>query len=493
LWPGPPPSAGLLAEWIAAATGGPTSLPRAQLQASTAEASQVAAAHGVFHWELVFPEVFLDERGHPAADAGFDAVIGNPPWDMLRADTGSSAERSSTRASTAILLRFCRASYRHQGHGHSNSYQLFTERALQLAKAGGRIGLILPSGIATDHGSAALRRHLFDRSTIDAWLGFDNRSRIFPIHRSMRFVVLSTTNAGSTEALRFHAGLVDAETIDREAAAPLTIARTRLEAWSPQHLTVPEIGSAAALAIVTNIFDRVPALGDVRGWQARFGRELNATDDRPHFVRIRKPSRSLLPVIEGKHLAPFHVEAERSEFAIPARTAMSLLQPAQFDRSRIAYRDIASATNKLTLIAAMLPRGTVSTHTVFCLKSPMEERDQWCLLALMNSLVANYLVRLQVTTHGTTALMSRLPVPKPASASREFDSLATLALTLAQTGIAEPSDDYATLNSIAASLYGVSRDEYEFILDSFPLISKPQRDLCAKAFTESQNNGNTDL
>lgn len=33
-----------------------------------------------FHWELEFPEVFYDERGNRKADAGFDAVIGNPPY-----------------------------------------------------------------------------------------------------------------------------------------------------------------------------------------------------------------------------------------------------------------------------------------------------------------------------------------------------------------------------------------------------------------------------
>ena len=43
--------------------------------------------------------------------------------------------------------------------------------------------------------------------------------------------------------------------------------------------------------------------------------------------------------------------------------------------------------------------------------------SQYCLLALLNSLVANYLVRLQVTTHVTTALMARLPVPRPAGAT----------------------------------------------------------------------------
>ena len=101
-----------------------------------------------------FPEVFFDPNGQLAPNGGFDAVIGNPPWALLPASAG----------------------YRHRTSGHLNSYQLFLDRALQLTRPGGRIGLILPSGIATDHGSAALRRHLFDRTSIDTWIGFDNRA-----------------------------------------------------------------------------------------------------------------------------------------------------------------------------------------------------------------------------------------------------------------------------------------------------------------------------
>ncbi|MEP6782468.1 MAG: hypothetical protein ABI983_02295, partial [Acidobacteriota bacterium] len=128
----------------------------------------------------------------------------------------------------------------------------------------------------------------------------------------------------------------------------------------------------------------------------------------------------------------------------------------------------------------------------FCLKSPIDERDQWCLLALLNSLVANYLVRLQVTTHVTTALMARLPVPRPRDESPEFKALQTLARSLAHIGIADPSEDYAALNSLAAHLYGISPEQYAFILDTFPLISKSQRHLCLKAFTESRQHRSTD-
>src|SRR5262249_13483893 len=44
-------------------------------------ASEQAAAQRFFHWDLEFPEVFFDRHGQPLGErAGFDAVIGNPPY-----------------------------------------------------------------------------------------------------------------------------------------------------------------------------------------------------------------------------------------------------------------------------------------------------------------------------------------------------------------------------------------------------------------------------
>ena len=111
----------------------------------------------------------------------------------------AARDRSSSNADASVTaaLAFCRRRVYRIRAGIRTATSCFVDRALQLARPGGRVGLILPSGIATDHGSAALRRHLFDRTSIDTWLGFDNRGRIFPIHRSVRFVVLATTNGGS--------------------------------------------------------------------------------------------------------------------------------------------------------------------------------------------------------------------------------------------------------------------------------------------------------
>ena len=82
------------------------------------------------------------------------------------------------------------------------------------------------------------------------------------------------------------------------------------------------------------------------GWNARFGRELNATEDRPRFVPLGSRAK-LLPIVEGKQLSPF----QDRPLAVDPRASRSTTA----SRTRIAYRDVASATNKLTLIAAMLP------------------------------------------------------------------------------------------------------------------------------------------
>ena len=467
LWPGAAaPSPGVVSEWIAAATGAPTTLPASQLRTSLQRVRDVAALHSAFHWELAFPEVFFDAAtGRIAPDAGFDAVIGNPPWSIVRASKG----------------------YRTHTTGHPNSYQLFLDRSLQLVKGGGRIGLVLPSGIATDHGSGALRRRLLERTSIDTWIGFDNRCRIFPVHRSVRFVVLATTNSGSTETLRFRCGLTDVSELHRDDP-PLSLSRSRIESWSPDQLSIPEVTNPMALGILSAVADRIPALSDPQGWDVRFGRELNATDDKAQFVRLGSRS-GLLPIVEGKQLSPFQVDISRSTHGVAAAPS----------EQRIAYREVASATNRLTLIAAMLPANVISTHTVFCLKTRLDDESQWCLLGLLNSLVANYLVRLSVTTHVTAAQMSRLRVPRPRVDCNAFSELANLSRALASTGIENNLAPYARLNALTARLYGLSRDEDAFVVDTFPLVPKPTRDRCLSVWsndnshgiTEPQKHGNT--
>ena len=495
-------SAGVYADLLGSLTGGRATLAARHSDHVLQRAGTISATHHFFHWELEFPEVFFTDDGRRDPRGGFDVVIGNPPWDVLRADTGTQAERERSRRDGTAHVRFFRESriYQHQSGGHANRYQLFLERALQLTRPAGRIAMIVPSGLATDHGSAPLRRELFNSVQIDRLIGFDNRHAIFPIHRDVKFLLLTGTKGASTERLTCTFGqtqaawldqLPDAAADDPPSARVIVLPRSLIERWDPAHLALPLLPRAIDLAVLSSVTSTIPMLSDSQGWAMTFGRELNATEDRPHFVsRDTRYARDLLTIVQGKHLEPFRLMSHASALAIRAKDAASLVDANRtFLRSRLAYRDVASATNRLTLIAARLPVGVISTHTVFCSKTALGDEAQYCLLALLNSLVANYLVRLQVTTHVTTALMARLPVPRPAAASSDFRELASLARSLERTGVAGHDDSYARVNTIAARLYGLSHPHYEHVVSTFPLLSQDLRTLCIgdhKRATETQ-------
>jgi hypothetical protein len=469
----------------------------AHVSAPLRDAAEVTAGRErFFHWPLEFPEVFYAPDGQPLAHPGFDVVVGNPPWEMLRGDAGTGDERRAAAHASSQLIRFARGSgvYTLQGDGHANLFQLFVERSLSLVRRGGRVGLLLPSGFATDHGCAALRRQLLDRTGVDAWVSVENRDALFPIHRGLKFVLLCASAAGSTAALPFRSGVRSAEALDRmpdrgpdpEAVA---IPRTVLERLSGPQTAIPEIRSGEDLALVARLTFAHPALGDADGWNVRFGRELNATEDRRHFVERLLPAEAggqkrLYPIVEGKQIQPFAVDVSASRLAVPAVVAGRLLDPERtFGCARLAYRDVSSATNRLTLIAAILPAGVVTTHTLFCLKDPPDVASQRVLCGLLNSFVANYLVRLRVTTHVTTTIVDRLPVPRPARGTPAFLELASLSAVLAR----QPDDAEATvrLQAAAARLYGLSAAEFQLVLDSFPLVDPGVRQHCLDCLASS--------
>jgi Eco57I restriction-modification methylase len=446
---------------------------------------EIAAQRRFFHWELEFPEVFFDAGGGRRAGAGFDAVIGNPPWDMVRADAGSADTRAAARGGLASLVRFSRDAgvYSAQSNGHANRYQLFVERAIDLARSGGRLGLVLPSGAATDGGSACLRRRLLSRCDVDAIVGLDNHRGVFPIHRSVRFLLLTATAGAPTRTIACRLGESDAAALEaigdeRDTASfPVRITPAFLERVSGEDVTIPWLVHPIDATIVERAAAVFAPLGHGDGWAARFGRELNASDDRDAF----RPPGNGLPVVEGKQIAPFRVDLASARYSIGEREAARRLAGSRHHHSRLAYRDVAGATNRLTLIAAVLPANCVSTHTLFCLRTPLPPAAQHGLCGLFNSLVVNYLVRLRVSTHVTTGLVERLPVPRIDDAPGAWKEIAAMAGRLATRPDAVIM---ARLQARVAHRYQLSRVEFEHVLATFPLIAASERDRALRAFVE---------
>jgi hypothetical protein len=491
---GPPPTPAVFNDLCDGVLRGRTSLPSRAAASWQERAHAIACARRFLHWELEFPEVFFDDEGRRRADAGFDAVIGNPPWDMVRGDSGEDTRRRERRADARQLLDFARGSglYAVDARSHVNRYQLFVERALRLVRPGGRLGLVLPGGLASDAGSAPLRRHLFDRARVDTIVGLDNRNGIFPIHRSVRFVLLTATAGAATDRITTRFGVSDPDTRDddREGGGGVSVSRAFLARVSGEDdLAIPELTTAMDLRIVEKITAAHAWLSSSDGWHVHFGRELNASDDRD-ALQPATGARDARPVLEGKQIAPFRVSLDGCTTELRPGTERTRHVPR---RARLAYRDVASATNRLTLIAAIVPARAVTTHTLFCLHETLSHRRQLLLCALLNSFVANYLVRLRVHTHVTASIMARVPAPVIDEDEPRATRLIELATTLsAATDAVETMPEYVELQALVARLYGLSKEEFAHVVGRFPLIPAHIRDAAVAQFAGAHPHGHGD-
>jgi hypothetical protein len=83
-----------------------------------------------FHWELEFPEVFFDRYGqHKGDEAGFDVVIGNPPYVR--------------QEKLAPFKPYFATTYPQTYGGVADLYIYFYQQGLQLTRAGGRMSYIV--------------------------------------------------------------------------------------------------------------------------------------------------------------------------------------------------------------------------------------------------------------------------------------------------------------------------------------------------------------
>jgi hypothetical protein len=334
----------------------PTTLARPS-ESTRAIAQRVAASKRFFHWELEFPDVFRQ------ADAGFDAVLGNPPWDIAKPNSkeffsnidplyraygkqealdhqsGYFAsidlerswldENSDFRAQSNFVGyaasaygdpddgaagqdRFTIArgkdgvelhtrwraerkksrgfadrshSFRHQGGGDLNLYKLFLEQAHALLRPGGRLGFIVPSGLYSDNGTGNLRRLFLDHCRWEWLFGFENRDKIFEIHRSYKFNATIIEKGGATSEIRTAFMRRKLEDWDHAEEFATPYARAQVEQFSPRSKAILEIQSRRDLEILEKIYSNSVLLGDEGpdGWGITYAREFDMTNDSKLF------------------------------------------------------------------------------------------------------------------------------------------------------------------------------------------------------------------
>jgi len=133
------------------------------------QAIALAREKRYFHWELEFPEVFYDEHGSRKETAGFDAVIGNPPY-VLEARDNSELFRELKQL--PILA--------HYYEKNIDIFCFFMDIALDLLANGRLHSFIVPIYWIDRTGCNKTREKIFNESTLEILVNFGD----FPVFDS---------------------------------------------------------------------------------------------------------------------------------------------------------------------------------------------------------------------------------------------------------------------------------------------------------------------
>jgi hypothetical protein len=248
------------------------------------------------------------------------------------------------------------------------------------------------------------------------------------------------------------------------------LSRALLERGSGRTEAVPWLRDGDQVQLLEHLVG-FPRLGGAP-WHLAFGRELNATEDRG-VLRTHRPEGPSLAVVDGKHLQPFAVVPPQDGRWLAHDDAARMLTGERWRHWRLAYRDVSSPTNARSLIAALLPPGCVSTHTLFCLRTPIGLATQLYLCGMLNSLVADWFVRRYLGGHVTTRLIATLPVPWLPSRDAGWRQMVRLVIRLMRDGSDEPA--HAALQTLAADIYGLSHAARRVVAADFPRLSSAVR------------------
>ncbi len=152
-----------------------------------------------FHWELEFPEVFFDAFGRPLRDAaGFDAVIGNPPY-----------VRQELLTPFKPLYQVHFNSY----SGTADLYLYFYEQGVKLLRQLGRMAYISSGTFAKTNSARPFRRWLPKHAQIDVVIDF-GENQPFEGAEMVRPSIVSLTKE-STKRTRFRTLFMDGTDIWR--------------------------------------------------------------------------------------------------------------------------------------------------------------------------------------------------------------------------------------------------------------------------------------
>ena len=462
------------------------------------QAREILDDERFFNWQVAFPGVWSEWESN-GIHGGFDAVIGNPPWDRMKlqqvewfasrrreiALARRAADRkrmiadlekagdplahdfatASERAVAATRMARTSGDYPLLSSGDINRYSLFVERSMTLVKPDGMVGLLTPSGIASDKTSARFFKGVSTEGRLRALYDFENRKVFFPdVDSRFKFCAFVASPSPVKDPARCAFYLHSAaELDDPERCFPLTAAD--FDRVNPNTGTAPIFRTRRDAELTTAIYGRLPVLVDrssgreVKAWPVKYTRMFDMTNDSGLFRtreeleekegaypvggnRFASPSGDWVPLYVGRMIHQFdhraasvevnaenlHNAALSGDISAEQKADPTFVPTPQYwvPESKasfpaglewtIAFRDIARATDVRTMIAAAVPSVGLGNKApaIFPENVDSDQSNAALLLANLDATVLDFVVRQKAhSTNLNWYIVEQLPVVPP--------------------------------------------------------------------------------
>jgi len=445
-------------------------------------------------FELIFPEVFHPSDG---PKRGFDAVLGNPPWDAIKfntkeflaafdlavIDAPTKRERSQVEArlllDETVSLPFAAHQEAFERFKRSNdrlfdyqkvtidgdlagrqldAFRVFMERNASILGDLGYTGVVVPSAFHSNAGATGVRQLYLEKMALRCCFSFENLKKLFDIDSRFKFAaVVAQQDPSGTE--EFECGfywhdlgrLFDAG--DRMRYSAEFVRRT-----GGEYLTTLELRTAIDAEIAKTCFGSTKLLG---AWLSelviRLGRECDMSNDSHRFTptpsvlpsssdpRIPDLAASLreqgyLPLHEGKTFHQFDDSwGERPRYLVSVSALSNKpewLRAAQY--YRMAYRAIARSTDERSGIYCILPPGVVCGNSAPVEREPFRSPTSSVILisAVANSFIFDWALRQKSSANVNLFILNGCPFPDLSPEQKSFLAHAALRLTCNHEGYA---------------------------------------------------------
>ncbi|MEO3475886.1 hypothetical protein AAFN86_28815 [Roseomonas sp. CAU 1739] len=395
-----------------------------------------------------------------------DAVITNPPWELLKPDareTSALGVRERARYERWLRTRCdeldsrfpeSRADKSWAGWG-TNLARCGLALCLRSCRAGGALGIVLPATLMGDQASVTMRRTLVEKAALIDLAVYPSEARLFD--KVDQPVVAACLRVGA------HGGVVGAV---RHFAKDASVRAQHAIDWSERGLSstdyaLPVAHGSEGAAALTKALAGLPCLATLEEagliWA---GRELDETR-----VAEKLLSDGPFPFVKGRMVSR-HQLVEQPWASVKPELAARIRSVAH---PRLVWRDVARASSKRRMIGAMIPSGWVAGNSLHVAHvTDGDEERLLALYAVMMSMAFEAQVRMRLSTgHMSLGVIRLARVPELGKRMRQRLARAAKAALTGETG----AD--ARLEVEAARAYGFCRKDMGLLLGSFPKLTQP--------------------